>query len=68
LGLAFAPSANASIVGSTYDFTTSESGNTLIAPVRRTQRPYRSGQSRLLRRLNRQPAGLCYRRGCFRLL
>lgn len=31
--LAFAPVANATIVGSTYDFTTSESGNTVIAPL-----------------------------------
>jgi len=33
LVLAFGPSASASIVGSTYDFTTSESGNTVIAPL-----------------------------------
>jgi hypothetical protein len=33
LSLAFAPVANATIVGSTYEFTTSESGNTVIIPL-----------------------------------
>jgi hypothetical protein len=33
LAFAFVPSANASIVGSTYDFTTSESGDTVITPL-----------------------------------
>ena len=33
LSLAFAPNANATIVGSTYDFTTSVTGNTQISPL-----------------------------------
>lgn len=33
LCVAFAPVANATIIGSTYDFTTSESGNTVITPL-----------------------------------
>jgi hypothetical protein len=33
LCLAFSPVANATIVGSTYDFTTSVTGNTLISPL-----------------------------------
>jgi hypothetical protein len=33
LALAFAPNANATIVGSTYDVTTSETGNTVITPL-----------------------------------
>src|SRR5258707_3204400 len=31
--LAFAPAANATIIGSTYDFTTSVTGNTQISPL-----------------------------------
>jgi hypothetical protein len=33
LALAFAANANATIVGSTYDMTTSETGNTVISPL-----------------------------------
>src|SRR5258705_13787084 len=33
LAFAFAPNANATIVGSTYDFTTSVTGNTQISPL-----------------------------------
>jgi hypothetical protein len=33
LSFAFAPNANATIVGSTYDFTTSVTGNTQISPL-----------------------------------
>src|SRR5438132_11658861 len=33
LALAFAPAANATIVGSTYNFTTSVTGNTQISPL-----------------------------------
>ena len=33
LSVAFAANANATIVGSTYDFTTSVTGNTQIAPL-----------------------------------
>jgi hypothetical protein len=33
LALAFAPNANATIVGSTYNLTTSETGNTVITPL-----------------------------------
>jgi hypothetical protein len=33
LALAFAPNANATIVGSTYDFTSSVTGNTQISPL-----------------------------------
>jgi hypothetical protein len=33
LALAFAPNANATIVGSTYDFSTSQTGNTVLAPA-----------------------------------
>jgi hypothetical protein len=33
LALAFAPNANATIVGSTYDFTSGVTGNTMISPL-----------------------------------
>ena len=68
LALAFAPGANASIVGSTYDFTTSESGNTLIAPLGGLSVHTDPANPGFLRWLNRQPARLCHRRGGVRLL